>query len=78
MEIVSVKFEGEFNRAHHCTQFVKDINKIIVCGGMLVPEGEGSKVTEWFSLNVFSIFKIDEALKLKLSLSISVSQKTQI
>ena len=40
---------------------MKDIKKIIVCGGMLVPEEEGSKGTEWFILNVFSIVKIDEA-----------------
>ena len=63
MEIVKLNFEGNFSRAHHSTEFIKDMNKIIVCGGILVPETPGTKISEWFSLNQFSIFKLDVALQ---------------
>ena len=59
MKIVNLGFEGTFRRAHHCTEFIKELNKVVVCGGMLVPEVTGSKVSEWFPVNEFSIYKLD-------------------
>ena len=63
MEMVKINYDGSFHRAHHCTEFVKDLKKIIVCGGMFVPEVDGSKVSDWFSLNEFSIFQLDDSLE---------------
>ena len=62
MEVVKLNHNFDFHRAHHCTEFVKSLNIIIVCGGMLVPSEEGSKVTDWFRIDTFSLFKLDESL----------------
>lgn len=72
MELVKLGFEGTFRRAHHCTEFIKEMNKLIICGGMLVPEISGSKVSEWYPVNEFSIYKLDDDL-LKVTLIESVT-----
>ena len=63
MEMVKLNFNGDFHRAHHCTEFVKDLKKVVVSGGMKVPEVTGAKVSDWFSINEFLIFKLDEDMK---------------
>lgn len=59
MNMIKLSQEGVFNRAHHSTQYIKNQEKVIVCGGMLVPENPKDKVSEFFEINNFSIFKID-------------------
>ena len=58
MEIVKLKFEGSFNRAHHSSQFIPTLKKVVVSGGMNIPSDPIEKVSEWFRIDEFFIFQI--------------------
>ena len=59
MNIHKLRFDGEFSRAHHCSEFLPVLNKVVVSGGMEVPSEPGRKVSEWYRIDEFLIFQIN-------------------
>ena len=58
MKVRKLDYNGEFSRAHHSSQFIPALKRVVVSGGMEVPSEPGRKVTDWFRIYEFLIFEI--------------------